>query len=61
MFLSVSSPDSLHRSRYAMTVDVNQVSVGSRTITVTNHTTAKVFTKNLNYSGPASVRATDRS
>jgi hypothetical protein len=32
-----------------MTVDVNQVSVGSWTITVTNHTTGQVFTKNLNY------------
>jgi hypothetical protein len=33
----------------SMTVDVNQVSVGSWTITVTNHTTGKVFAKNLNY------------
>lgn len=33
----------------SMTVDVNQVSTGSWTITVTNHTTAAVFTTNLSY------------
>lgn len=33
----------------AMTVDVNQVSAGSWTITVTNHTTLQVFTQNLTY------------
>lgn len=33
----------------SMTVDVNQVSAGSWTITVTNHTTGQTFTKNLNY------------
>ena len=33
----------------SMTVDVNQLSLGSWRITVTNHTTGHVFTKNLNY------------
>jgi hypothetical protein len=33
----------------SITVDVDQVSMGSWTITVTNHTSARVFTKNLNY------------
>jgi hypothetical protein len=33
----------------SMTVDVNQLSAGSWRITVTNHTTGQVFTKNLNY------------
>lgn len=33
----------------SMTVDVSQVSVGSWTITVTNHTAGKVFTKSLSY------------
>jgi hypothetical protein len=33
----------------SMTVDVNQLSVGSWQITVTNHNTGIVFTKNLNY------------
>ena len=33
----------------SITVDVNQVSAGSWTITVTNHSTGKVATKNFNY------------
>jgi hypothetical protein len=33
----------------SMTVDVNQVSVGNWTITVTDHTTGQTSTKNLNY------------
>jgi hypothetical protein len=33
----------------AMTVDVNQLSVGSWTITVTNHTTGQTSTTNLHY------------